>query len=357
MRRIVTVGIALSAVFGLSLGGCALPNADVKIPITFLADMVLDPVHGHIFMSGGPGANSIVVTDMNGGNLRTIDNVGPNAWGMTLSSDSSTLYVAASGAHEIWIVNTTTLEVEGAYWSAVSDGGPTCPRYLAETPGQLWFSWGCGFGDTSLGRILLDTGQFDLFTVAYPEIPDHFCHPPDLATVPSRPDMLLVGQRCSGFGVLRFRIALGGPQELDLFREAVGPAGGGGVAQMAVSPDGSQLLAPAAVPYYHQLLQTSDLTEVHRYPTDTYPSAAAIRDDGLVVAGLSSSLGTDVYVFEPGGSTPIRTYDFGTARAPDNTEYPHELVRGGLAVDGVRFFAITQNTLEPNNLTLRIRNL
>ncbi len=352
MRHVVAVGVALSVAL-FSLGGCHLPEADVTIPLSFLADMVVDAAHGHIFFSGGPGSDTIVVTDINGGNLRTIDNVGPGAWGMTLSTDGSKLYVAAGESHEISIVNTSTLEVEGAYWSATDDGGPTCPHYLATTPGQLWFSWGCSF-QWSIGRILLDTGQFDLFTVAYSDIAHPFCSPAELETVASRPDMLLAGERCSSGQTLRFRVAPGGPQQLDLFREATGPEGGGGITQMAITPDGSGVIAPAASPYYHQLLHTSDLSEAHQYPTSAYPNAVAISDEGLVVAG-SDAIGTDVYVFQPDGSTPIKAIDFGRGPAPN--QYEHELVRGGLAVDGHRIFALTDNLDEPGVMTLRIRNI
>jgi DNA-binding beta-propeller fold protein YncE len=290
---------------------------------------------------------------MAGGNLRTVDNLRPGPSGMTLSPDGTKLYVAeggdaANGGHKIWILDAATLAVEGAYWSFTSDGGPTCPSYLAVTPGQLWFSWGCGLPYQSmLGRIILETGQFDLHVASAADLPDWTCASASLATVPSRPDMLIAGERCSGGQVLRYRIALGGPGEFDLFREAASPeGGGGGVAQLALSSDGSEIVVPTHHPYYHPVLRTSDLTEVRQYPTSPYPNSAAMRSDGLLAAGAGSSYATDVYVFDPGASTPRKTFDFGE----------HDMVSGGLAVDGDRIFAVTKSSPYGDILTLRIRN-
>jgi hypothetical protein len=62
-----------------------------------------------------------------------------------------------------------------------------------------------------------------------------------------------------------------------------------------------------------------------------------------------------VYIFEPGGSTPIATYEFGYL--PDQETWAHTLVDGGLAWSGDRIYAITEQLSEPDNLTLRIRDL
>ena len=81
----------------------------------------------------------------------------------------------------------------------------------------------------------------------------------------------------------------------------------------------------------------------------------AIRDDGLVVAGTDSSYDKDVWVFEPGGTTPIATYEFG--HLPDQYTWAHTLVKGGLAVYGNKIYALTDQLAEPEMVTLRIRTL
>ena len=124
---------------------------------------------------------------------------------------------------------------------------------------------------------------------------------------------------------------------------------------MAVTPDGSEVIVPSGAPYYHPVLRTSDLVEVHRYPTVPYPNAVAIRPDGLVVAGTNSSYDKDMWVFEPGGTTPIATYEFG--HLPNQETWAHNFVDGGLAVFGNRIYAVTDQLAEPDMVTLRIRTL
>jgi hypothetical protein len=62
-----------------------------------------------------------------------------------------------------------------------------------------------------------------------------------------------------------------------------------------------------------------------------------------------------VYIFEPGGTTPIATYEFG--HLPNQETWAHTLVDGGLAWHGDRIYAITEQWSEPDNVTLRIRDL
>jgi hypothetical protein len=52
-----------------------------------------------------------------------------------------------------------------------------------------------------------------------------------------------------------------------------------------------------------------------------------------------------VYIFEPGGTTPIATYEFG--HLPNQETWAHTLVDGGLAWHGDRIYAITGSCPSP----------
>jgi outer membrane protein assembly factor BamB len=322
-------------------------NADVALPRLGLKELVVDPVHGHIFMSGGQGTTSIIVTDLDGSNLRTIDNVGPGAWGMALSQDGSRLYVAASDGDEIAAVDTATLRVKNYYWTG-NVNGVTCPNHLAETPGQLWFSWGCDGRQRSLGRIDLTTAAHDLNVAAPAELPSTNC-PARLMTEPSQPDVVIAGERCSPGRIIRYRVSDGGSSEPGLVREAVGPERSTYVSQMAFigNSNGSEIVTAHGSPYYHPVLRTSDLTEVRRYTTINYPNAVASRDDGLVAAGVDNSTRPDIMVFDPGATTPRQTFDFS----------PQILYQGSLAVHGMQLFAVSWTPFDYESLTLHIRAL
>jgi DNA-binding beta-propeller fold protein YncE len=174
---------------------------------------------------------------------------------------------------------------------------------------------------------------------------------PLLATVPGQPNVIISGETGT-YPATLFRFEATSTQ---LLQQAWRRTDGGGVRHLAVTPDGGQVIVPSGAMYHHPALNATDLTEVHRYPTVPYPNAVAIRDDGLVVAGSDASYDEDVWVFEPGGSTPVATFDFGRLAPPESGG--HTLVHGGLAVHGDRIYAVTRTAGEDNMLTLRIRTL
>lgn len=321
-------------------------GSDVKIPMAGFGDMLVDTARERVYISGGKGTRGIVVTDLYGEILRTLD-VASGGAGMTLSPDGTKLYVTASDSDGIVIVDTATYEI-GWHWTGTSDGRDTCPRDVAFAAGQLWFSWGCPNDSAGVGRVDPETGEFDLHVA---ETDTRITSPPLLATVPSQPNTVIAGVTgTSPANLFRFEATSTELQQREWRR-----TDGGAVRQLAVTPDGSQVIVPSGAPYYHPVLRTSDLVEVHQYPTNAYPNAVAIRPDGLVAAGINGAYDDDVYVFEPDGDTPIATFEFG--HLPDKPSWAHTLVDGGLAWHGDRIYAITEQSSEPDVVTLRIRTV
>jgi|GEM_PF-1749200 len=323
------------------------PGIDVKIPLPGFGDMLVDEARGRLYISGGKGTNSVVVTDLEGGIQRTVD-IGRGGGGMTLGPDGTKLYVALVDSDGIAIVDLATYAVDW-YYVGTHDGVPTCPSDVAWAAGQLWFGWGCDTYPGGIGKVDPETRAYDL-AMAQGRTDSRFSAPL-LATVPSQPAILIAGVTNTTPALL-FRLEV---TPTELHQRAMRWTDGGFVKQLAVTPDGGQVIVPSGAPYYHPVLRTSDLTEVHRYPTTHYPNAAAVRSDGLVVAGILGYYDKDVYIFEPGGSTPIATYEFG--HLPNQETWAHTLVDGGLAWHGDRIYAITEQLSEPDNVTLRIRDL
>jgi DNA-binding beta-propeller fold protein YncE len=323
---------------------------DVKIPLPGFGGMLVDQARGRVYLSGGRDTNSVVVTDLDGGIQQTVG-IGRGGGGMTLSPDGTKLYVALVDSDGIAIIDLVTYAVDH-YYVGTHDGVPTCPRDVAWAAGQLWFGWGCDNAPAGIGKVDPETRAYDLGMAAYPGVVDsRIATAPLLATVPSQPSMLIAGVTGSNPALLfRFEVTPTGLQQ-----RAWRWTDGGSVRQLAVTPDGGQVIVPSGSPYYHPVLRTDDLTEVHRYPTTAYPNAAAVRSDGLVAAGIYGPYDEDVYVFQPGGSTPIATFEFG--HLPGQETWAHTLVDGGLAWHGDRIYAVTEQLSEPDNVTLRIRTL
>ena len=330
------------------------------VPNYRFGDVLVDEARSRIYITGGTGTSDLVITDLDGGNVRTIANVAPGAAGMALSPDGTKLYIAASDQDWLRIVDTTTYALSGQF-AGKTDGTMSCPRDVAFAAGQLWVSWGCDNAPSGIGRVDLQTGAFQLNAIA--SIDERISTAPLLATTPSQPNMVIAGETGTNPAlVVRFEAT-----STALYQQAIRHTDGGSVRQLAITPDGSQVIIPSGSPYYHPAWRTSDLVEVHQYPTATYPNSVAIRDDGLVIAGIDGAYENDVYVFEPGGSTPIResvdgcggtptaTYEFG--HLPNQETWPYTVVPGGLAVHGNRIYAITQVPGESDVVTLRIRTL
>ncbi|WP_328421523.1 hypothetical protein OG470_05850 [Micromonospora sp. NBC_00389] len=328
-------------------------NAQIPIPgyVTGFrfGDILVDEARGRVYITGGKGTDGLIVTDLDGNVLRTLQGIAPGAAGMTLSPDGSKLYIAAGDQDWLRIVDLDTWELDGQF-AGKTDGTMTCPKDMAFAAGQLWVSWGCENEPTAgIGRVDLATGKFSVNAVD--AIDERISSAMLLATSPAQPDMLIAGATGTSPALLvRFEATATG-----LVQRAISRTDGGSVAQLAVTPDGTEVIVPSGAPYYHPVLRTSDLVEVHRYPTVTYPNAVAIRPDGLVVAGTNSSYDKDVWVFEPGGTTPIITCEFG--HLPNQETWAHNLVKGGLAVSGNKIYAVTDQSAEPEMVTLRIRTL
>jgi hypothetical protein len=326
-------------------------DLDVKIPLPGFGDVLVDEARGRIYISGGKGTNSVVVTDLDGGNQQTVG-IGRGGGGMTLSPDGTKLYVALVDSDGIAIIDLATDAVDW-YYVGTHDGVPTCPRDVVWAAGQLWFGWGCDNAPAGIGRV--DPATRDYTLAAY-QADSRISSAPLLATVPSQPGIVIAGETGSNPALLfRFQVTTNQSGQPELDQQVMRWTDGGSVRQLAVTPDGSQVIVPSGSPYDHQALRTSDLTLAHQYPTTAYPNAAAIRSDGLVAAGSNAAYDTDVLIFEPDGSTPIATYEFG--HLPDQETWAHTLVDGGLAWSGDRIYAVTHILSEPDNVTLRIRTL
>ncbi|KPI09433.1 hypothetical protein OK074_3239 [Actinobacteria bacterium OK074] len=331
-RRTVTAATALAVLFSsaaLTVGtaGSAAADSSKVLPVTSVQDMVADGVHHRVFISAG---NKIVVTDYSGTVVSQITDL-LGVKGLALSADSDTLYAAvSSGTDAIVAIDTATATLSARYPTGGVD-----PKYPALAGGKLWFGYGSA-GEGNIGSVdLADPAH----TVALAQDPDSpWFAAPMLAATPNAPDTLAAG------------IPQQSPAELAVYdtssgalsRTAHSDVNGGNLIDLAITPDGKDVVVASGAPYYQAVYKTSDLTADGQYPTNAYPNAVDIAPDGSVAAGIDGAYDPDVYVFKPGSHTAVHTYDFPSTSSGGNADL---LTNRGLAwaPDSSRVFATSYN--------------
>ncbi len=78
---------------------------------------------------------------------------------------------------------------------------------------------------------------------------------------------------------------------------------------MAITPDGKNVVTASGSPYHQEIFRISDLSADGTYPTTNYPNSVSIAADGTVAAGTYIG-SNEVFMFAPGGSTPLNTVTF-----------------------------------------------
>ncbi|MEV5973927.1 hypothetical protein [Streptomyces sp. NPDC051921] len=315
----VTIAASLSV---LTVPGSALADSAHVLPVSSHRQTVADGTHRQVY-SSAPGNDAVVVSDFDGRLITTIEHL-EGAWGLALSGDEKTLYVALPEADAIAAVDTTTLSETRRF----AIGGVGEPENLAVAGGKLWFSHG-DTGNGGIGSISIGAPEptVDLGDVP----PGTWYGQPLLRAASADSDRLVAGETEVSPGALRVYDVGSGLARETAYNEAPG----GTVQDMAVTPDGRSVVTAATAPEYHQEFRLSDLTEVHRYETGVYPITVAVAPDGTVAAGIGLGEEKDVWVYRPGATTPVQTVDLSSGYYP-------ELVPQSLAwaPDKSRLFAV-----------------
>ncbi|MFF7342077.1 hypothetical protein ACFZAT_32835 [Streptomyces sp. NPDC008163] len=312
--------------------------ASAVLPLDGYSDMVVDAVHSRLFFSD-PIRGAVVVTDFNGSVLKQVTGLSGAAQ-LALSEDAATLYAALPGADTVAAISTTTHEVVARY----ATGAGTAPRTLAVSGKRLWFGYGAE-GDGDIGSVDPTTAR-PVVTLGQATA-DGWYSAPALATSAAAPGVLVAGERDvspATFAVYDVRTATARRTAERRLPDA------GDTQDLAFSADGKNVVLASGSPYYHQVLRTSDLADVGRYPAAAYPNAVAVAADGAVAAGVDSRYGSDVFMFKPGARASHGVFEF----ASGDTS-PLLLPAGlGWAPDNRRLFAVTRETRQGAPVVLRV---
>ncbi|MEU9284542.1 hypothetical protein AB0D57_07360 [Streptomyces sp. NPDC048275] len=343
---------ALSAALGLSLLGVgtttAAADTSTSLPISSYRDIAVDATHQQVFLSD-PFGSSVLVTDYTGQVVKQISGEA-GAWGIALSSDSRTLYVALRDAGAIAAIDTATLQETARYDTGTGAGAYAGPTSLALAGGKIWFGYSTDIWHGALGSLDLSGPQP---VVTRGQGLDTFRGAPRLAATPQEPDTLVAAESDGNNATLAVYDVSTGQADAQARRVDPGPDGCASLQDLALTPDAARIVVACSSPYYHQAFRTADLADDGRYTTDSYPNAVAIAPDGTIAAGINGASSPDVHLFTQGNSTAYKTWDF-PAPSPYAT---NTLQSAGLAwaPDGGRIFAVTKDS-SASSLTLQVLN-
>ncbi|QKW08431.1 hypothetical protein HUT18_20705 [Streptomyces sp. NA04227] len=313
-------------------------DGNAVLPVEAYGDIVVDDIHRHVFLSD-PTGDSVVVTDFDGTVIKEIENA-DGAFGLALSADSSTVYVALRDAGAVAALSTDSL-TESGRWTT---GEGSQPQHLAVTGGKVFF----GYGATGSGRIgSLDPAAATPVELALPA-GNGWYYAPELTASPAAPNTLVAGELGLSPATVAVYDAAGGTLARRAHAWNPGEGGSSNLRDMAISADGKDVILASGSPYKHQAFKLGDLSASGTYTSDAYPNAVAVAPDGTVAGGIDGFYEPDVYVFRPGTQTPFRTYEFA-----GSTDYA-TLRPNGLAftADSTRLFAVTDTSA--GDIALRI---
>lgn len=315
------------AMLALSLLGGASASANAALPLTGFNDMLVDATHSHVFVTGAATDSTISVRNFDGTSAGNITGE-TGAGGMVLSGN--TLYVARCGANEIDEIDTATLTKTGSFTAAV---GGTCDLALAG--GRLWYSNSTDAQFGHLVSVSLDSSHTEIDTGInmYQMI---------FATTPAHPNWLVVSSIDEG----PVKIYLEDVTDPSNVTQASVSSSIDGVADFAITPDGSTLLAAADGVQEYSL---PGLVAGTTYTTDNGPNSVAIAPTGTkYAAGAQAPYSTDVFAFTPGTTTATAKTDFND---PNTWLKPRGLA---FSPDGSQIFAISYVVASSNPPVFRV---
>jgi hypothetical protein len=305
----------------------SLAGTETQLPLAGFADIVLDVAHGRVFVSGGDGYNGLTVLNSAGVVQKTLSGL-PGASGMVLSADGSTLFVALANGDAIGMVDTGSLAI-----TKVATGPTTCPTSVAEIAGLVWFGYGCSGASQQVGTLDPTTSTVTLAVIT--DLHSDVA----LGASPQAPGVLMLATPNQSPDFLSRYSVTGGPTPTGTVTATINV--GSNFGDMAFTPDGGDVIVADGAVYHHQVFSTADLSADGTYATTNYPDSVAVNAGGVIAAGIDGAYSPDIWVFQPGATTPTKKIELGAG---------NELVQGGLAFTGSTIYAVTGGFSEPYTL-------
>jgi len=295
------------AMLGVPAPAVAAEEATLLDGVTGVGDVAAGG--GRVFVAA---VDRVVVADAEGAVTDSVTGLA-GAVGLALSTDADRLYVALRDSGEEAEIDTATLAVTRRI-----DVGRECPTNLAIAGSRLWIGYGCDQWGGGVVTVDAAATPANVFGVA-----DNMYGAPLVAVGGG---VLAIGE--AGLSPAYFRVYAVNGEDATLRGSIGGDASNLG--DLAVTPDGGQVIAASGAPYTPIGYDTTTLAEVRRYgDIAPYPNAAEISPDGRFLAAGRN------------GSPDVSIHAIGDGALVNHADNPAgDLVPGNLAFLGTDVFAV-----------------
>jgi hypothetical protein len=252
--------------------------------------MVIDPVHSHIFVSR-PSENAVDVLSFSGQLLKTITGI-VQPWGLVVDNATNYLYIAG-GNDEIGRVGLVDLDVVTPPAADSPDLGGI--RSITVAAGLIWTAVGSGSED--LASVVPSTGVVTEFASA------GTIYQPWLAASPTDTSEFFAGTLgLSPSAVYEVTVSSGVPTESTTVLD-----GGDNLADLAVTSDGDYVAVAHGSPDNFSLEPTTSSGTEITLPGAATPAAVATSagQGGLVATDEVGYDGDNLAVYHAGSTTPF----------------------------------------------------
>ncbi|MEH0420357.1 hypothetical protein [Streptomyces sp. B21-083] len=318
----------LTGLVGLTASTAWADSTATTLPLSQYAHMLVDTAHQHLYFSQGAGTTGIVVTDLSGAPVATV-NGEQGATGLALSPDGGTLYAALKDGDALAAIDTTTLTET----TRVPTGTGSAPVSVAVAGGKVWYG---GTDPAADGKGVI--GSVDPTAPAPAAMPQ-----------PTMGSWSVAPLLATGGGVLAAEAPQQSLSHVATFDVSSGTATtkantfvyGGTATGLQVTADGTQLLLAAPQQPALQVYGTTDLLAAappvyYTGGVNSAPNSVAADTDGTIAVGSTSGSAAGLYLYAGSNSAENRvTFPTGTTVAPDGLKW---------SSDGVTLYAVTKDS-------------
>ena len=293
--------MVLAGVVSATAARAVIPQGSTQLALTGVSAFVVDDAHNHLLFGSGDGQNGVLVTTLAGASVTTLITTAPID-DITLAPDGTYGYAASNNLDKIYQIDLASLTVTQTF-SMAANICPDSVAFVSST--DVAFGYACHGQSGGVGVLNPVDGTVNAASSSAG-------YEPIVRAIPGTTQVVAVDHNLSEAVTAVLETASGTPVQLrDTSNQTYGLGDCEYLNDIAVSPDGTNILTACGSPYRQTEYSLADLSPVASYVTNPYATAVAYSPDGtLVAAGMNGIYNPDVALFNHDDATRVYALDY-----------------------------------------------